>query len=37
MTGRASNGESTIHQGADERWHGYVSVSFKLDRRYVSS
>src|SRR6195952_1834694 len=41
MTGRASNGESTIFKGADGRWHGYVSVGFKLngrlDRRHVSS
>src|SRR3712207_8545018 len=38
---RASNGESTIYKGADGRWHGYVSVGFKLDgaldRRHVSS
>ena len=31
MAGRASNGESTIYKGADGRWHGYVSVGFKLD------
>src|SRR4051794_10536997 len=41
MTRRASNGESTIFKGADGRWHGYVSVGFrldgKLDRRHVSS
>src|SRR3954454_10100261 len=41
MEGRASNGESTIYKGADGRWHGYVSVGFKLDgkpdRRHVSS
>src|SRR3954463_6151221 len=41
MAGRASNGESTIYKGADGRWHGYVSVGFKLDgkldRRHVSS
>ena len=41
MTGRASNGESTIFKGADGRWHGYVSVGYKLngrlDRRHVSS
>src|SRR5688500_6010221 len=40
MAGRASNGESTIYKGADGRWHGYVSVGFKLDgtldRRHVS-
>src|SRR3954468_14655021 len=41
MAERASNGESTIFKGADGRWHGYVSVWFrldgKLDRRHVSS
>src|SRR3569833_3790074 len=41
MAERASNGESTIFRGADGRWHGYVSVGFKLDgkldRRHVSS
>src|SRR3712207_2275917 len=41
MAGRASNGESTIYKGADGRWHGYVSVGFKLDgkldRRHISS
>src|ERR1700712_1410611 len=41
MTGRASNGESTIFKGADGRWHGWVSVGFKLngkpDRRHVSA
>src|SRR6478735_9250234 len=41
MSGRASNGESTIFKGADGRWHGYVSVGYKLngrlDRRHVSS
>src|SRR3954464_11327223 len=41
MAGRASNGESTIFKGADGRWHGYVSVGFKLDgaldRRHVTS
>ena len=41
MATRASNGESTIYKGADGRWHGYVSVGFKLDgkldRRHVSS
>jgi hypothetical protein len=41
MAGRASNGESTIYKGADGRWHGYVSVGFKLDgkldRRHLSS
>ena len=31
MAGRASNGESTIYKGADGRWHGYVSVGFRLD------
>src|SRR3954452_15805509 len=40
MVGRASNGESTIYKGADGRWHGYVSVGFKLDgaldRRHVT-
>src|SRR6476661_5713118 len=40
MTGRASNGESTIYKGADGRWHGYVSVGYKLngklDRRHVT-
>src|SRR3954469_25214289 len=41
MSGRASNGESTIYKGADGRWHGFVSVGFtldgNLDRRHVSS
>src|SRR5687768_6023133 len=41
MVGRASNGESSIHKGADGRWHGYVSVGFKAngrpDSRHVSS
>jgi hypothetical protein len=41
MTGRASNGESSIYKGADGRWHGYVSVGFEAngrpDRRHVSS
>src|SRR4051794_17288117 len=41
MAGRASNGESTIYKGADGRWHGYITVGFKLDgkldRRHVSS
>jgi hypothetical protein len=41
MAGRASNGESTIYKGADGRWHGYVSVGYKLnghlDRRHVSA
>src|SRR5215218_1506206 len=40
MAGRASNGESTIYKGADGRWHGYVTVGFKLngalDRRHVT-
>ncbi|CCG02024.1 Integrase [Blastococcus saxobsidens DD2] len=40
MAGRASNGESTIYQDADGRWHGYVSVGFTLtgkpDRRHVT-
>ena len=40
MAGRASNGESTIYKGADGRWHGYVSVGYKLngklDRRHVT-
>src|SRR5919199_3030775 len=40
MRGRASNGESTIYKGADGRWHGYVSVGYKLngklDRRHVT-
>src|ERR687886_1322368 len=40
MAGRASNGESTIYRGADGRWHGYVSVGYKLngklDRRHVT-
>lgn len=26
MARRAANGESSIHQGADGRWHGYVTV-----------
>src|SRR5688500_2637998 len=30
MSGRAANGESTIYQDADGRWHGYVSVGFTL-------
>src|SRR3954469_6933339 len=33
MAGRVSNGESTIYKGADGRWHGYVSVGYKLDGR----
>src|SRR3954454_3784688 len=41
MAGRASNAESTIYKVSDGRWHGYVSVGFKLDgkldRRHVSS
>src|SRR3954468_5620458 len=41
MAGRASNGEAPIYQGGGGRWHGYVSVGFKLDgtldRRHVSS
>src|SRR4051794_17674153 len=37
MAGRASNGESTIYKGADGRWHRYVSVGYRLDRRHVSS
>lgn len=41
MAGRAANGESTVYQDAEGRWHGYVSVGFtldgKLDRRHVSS
>ncbi|NEK87813.1 site-specific integrase [Blastococcus saxobsidens] len=40
MVGRAANGESTIYQDAEGRWHGYVSVGFtligKLDRRHVT-
>src|SRR5690349_19572698 len=40
MAGRASNGESSIYKGADGRWHGYVSVGYKLngkiDRRHVT-
>src|SRR6476661_2561508 len=40
MAGRASNGESTIYKGADGRWHGYVSVGYRLngrpDRRHVT-
>src|SRR4051812_44294248 len=40
MAARASNGESTIYKGADGRWHGYVSVGYKLngklDRRHVT-
>lgn len=38
---RASNGESTIQQGRDDRWHGYVSIGQKeggkRDRRHVSA
>lgn len=37
---RASNGESTIHEGAAGRWHGYVSMGTKEggvpDRRHVT-
>lgn len=37
---RAANGESSIHKGADGRWHGYVSMGLadngRRDRRHVS-
>ena len=40
MTGRASFGESSIHQAEDGRWHGYVSMGNGhdggRDRRHVS-
>lgn len=40
MTGRASWGESSIHQAEDGRWHGYVSMGNGhdggRDRRHVS-
>ena len=40
MAGRAANGESTIYQDAEGRWHGFVSVGFALtgkpDRRHVT-
>ncbi|MGH8891543.1 MAG: site-specific integrase, partial [Acidothermaceae bacterium] len=38
---RASNGRSSIYQGADGRWHGRVSVGLKPDggpdRRHVTA
>ena len=41
MARRAANGESSIHQGADGRWHGYVTVGLlpgaRADRRHVSA
>jgi hypothetical protein len=37
---RASNGESSIYQGSDGRWHGWVSMGTKEggvpDRRHVT-
>lgn len=37
---RASNGESSIYEGSDGRWHGYVSMGTKEggrpDRRHVT-
>jgi integrase len=40
MSKRAASGESSIHQGTDGRWHGYVSMGLKRDgerdRRHVS-
>jgi len=37
---RNASGESSIHQTADGRWHGYVSMGLKdagaRDRRHVS-
>ena len=40
MSRRAANGESSIHQSGDGRWHGYVSMGLKRDgerdRRHVS-
>ena len=37
---RTSNGESSIYQAADGRWHGYVSMGAKRngqrDRRHVT-
>jgi integrase len=39
--GRTSNGESSIYQGADGRWHGWVSMGKKengaRDRRHVAA
>lgn len=41
MARRAANGESSIHQGADGRWHGYVTVGLRpgtrADRRHMSA
>lgn len=38
---RRSSGESSIHKGADGRWHGYVSMGLKesgrRDRRHVAA
>ena len=38
---RKASGESSIHKGADGRWHGYVSMGLKAngkrDRRHVSA
>ena len=38
MSGRSSNGRSSIYQGADGRWHGWVTMGTKpdgrLDRRH---
>ena len=40
MVGRRASGESSIYQGDDGRWHGYVSMGVKSggrrDRRHVS-
>lgn len=40
MTGRRSSGESSIHEGTDGRWHGFVSMGTKAggqrDRRHVA-
>lgn len=40
MSGRASSGESSLHEDAAGRWHGYVSMGLRTggqrDRRHVS-
>lgn len=41
MSGRRANGRSSIFQGADGRWHGYVTMGAKdngkTDRRHVQA
>jgi hypothetical protein len=36
MATRRANGESSIFKGPDDRWHGWVSLGYRLDGRVAS-